>query len=289
VLAGPARRPAAQEAGKNPALATDIITALQTTTQELARAVANVPRAVDQVQWEQALQTLEVLNTIRGGGARPRTALSPPKQTDGESGSTPSFKFLSSSSQLSPHTAVGLDGSIDCFADPDDRVWNGILEPGNLWAAIADDCEVDPDLESEPRTVTCEAEDGGEASREVSDDQYHAVLYGAWEAMQRYPTSLRYLLAHADMSPRVDRAAWAIDCSQGPLRSPCGHARAQYNDEHTVAHGWRRRTALVEIVPRRGRRQARRPRTRCSECTRRASGPAVLPALKRAQKRAALL
>jgi hypothetical protein len=47
-------------------MATDVITGLQTTVQELAQAVANMQRAVDQVQQEQALQTQAILNTIRG-------------------------------------------------------------------------------------------------------------------------------------------------------------------------------------------------------------------------------
>ncbi|HLZ30017.1 MAG TPA: N-acetylmuramoyl-L-alanine amidase [Chloroflexota bacterium] len=122
-------------------------------------------------------------------------------ETGGESGTV--AEFLSSSSHLSTHYAVGLDGSIDCFVDPDDRAWsNGILEPGNLWAAIADDCKVDPALNPNHVTVTCDTQDGGEANLDVSDDQYNAVLYAAWEAMQRYPTSLRYLARHADISPQ---------------------------------------------------------------------------------------
>jgi len=112
-------------------------------------------------------------------------------------------EFLNSSSHLSTHYAVGLDGSIDCFVDPDHRAWsNGILEPGNLCAAIAYDCEVDPALNPNHVTVTCETLDHGEANHEVSDDQYNAVLYAAWDAMQRYPTSLRYLARHADISPQ---------------------------------------------------------------------------------------
>jgi len=122
-------------------------------------------------------------------------------ETGGESGTV--AEFLSSSSQLSTHYAVGLDGSIDCFVDPDDRAWsNGVLEPGNLWTAIANDCDVDPGLNPNHVTVTCETEDRGESGLEVSDDQYNAVLYAAWEAMQRYPTSLRYLARHADISPQ---------------------------------------------------------------------------------------
>jgi len=119
----------------------------------------------------------------------------------GESGTV--AEFLSSSSQLSTHYAVGLDGSLDCFVDPSDRAWsNGILEPGNLWAAVADDCDVDPSMNPNHVTVTCETEDGGEAAHTVSDAQYEAVLYSAWEAMQRYPRTLRYLVRHADISPQ---------------------------------------------------------------------------------------
>jgi hypothetical protein len=47
-------------------MATDVITALQTAIQDLAQAVANMQRAVDQLQQEQALQTQAILNTIRG-------------------------------------------------------------------------------------------------------------------------------------------------------------------------------------------------------------------------------
>jgi len=48
------------------AMATDVVTTLQTTIQELAQAVANMQRAVDELQQEQALQTQAILNTIRG-------------------------------------------------------------------------------------------------------------------------------------------------------------------------------------------------------------------------------
>ena len=47
-------------------MATDVITALQTAIQDLAQAVANMQRAVDQLQQEQALQTQAILHTIRG-------------------------------------------------------------------------------------------------------------------------------------------------------------------------------------------------------------------------------
>ena len=50
----------------NPAMACDVPTGLHTTVEELAQAVANMQRAVDQLQQEHALQTQAILNTIRG-------------------------------------------------------------------------------------------------------------------------------------------------------------------------------------------------------------------------------
>jgi hypothetical protein len=47
-------------------MASDGTTALQATIQELAQAVANMQRAVDQLQQEQALQAQAILNIIRG-------------------------------------------------------------------------------------------------------------------------------------------------------------------------------------------------------------------------------
>ena len=122
-------------------------------------------------------------------------------ETGGESGTI--AEFLNSSSQLSTHYAVGLDGGLDCFVDPGDRAWgNGILEPGNLWTAIANDSGVDPALNPNHITISCETEDLGEATQEVTDEQYNAVLYAAWEAKLRYSTSLRYLARHTDISPQ---------------------------------------------------------------------------------------
>jgi hypothetical protein len=46
-------------------MAVDVL-ALQTAYQELAEAVANIQRAVDQIQQEQALQTQALLNAVRG-------------------------------------------------------------------------------------------------------------------------------------------------------------------------------------------------------------------------------
>jgi N-acetyl-anhydromuramyl-L-alanine amidase AmpD len=104
---------------------------------------------------------------------------------------------------LSTHYGVGLDGALDCFVDPGDRAWgNGILEPGNHWAAIASDCGVDSALNPNHITISCETEDLGEAAQEVTDAQYNAVLYAAWEAKLRYPRTLRYLARHTDISPQ---------------------------------------------------------------------------------------
>ena len=119
----------------------------------------------------------------------------------GDSGTV--AEFLSSSSELSTHYAVGLDGAVDCFVDPSDRAWgNGILEPGNLWSAIANDSGVDSALNPNHITICCETEDLGEPTQEVTDRQYNAVLYTAWEAKLRYPNSLPYLARHSDISPQ---------------------------------------------------------------------------------------
>lgn len=104
---------------------------------------------------------------------------------------------------MSAHYSVALDGTLDCCIDPGDRAWsNGIVEPGNRWAAIATDCGVDPALNPNHVTVSCETEDMGDVHRSVSDEQYAGVLYAAWEAKQRYPNTLRYLARHADISPQ---------------------------------------------------------------------------------------
>lgn len=46
-------------------MATDVV-ALQTANAELSQALANMQRALDQLQQQQALQTHALLNTIRG-------------------------------------------------------------------------------------------------------------------------------------------------------------------------------------------------------------------------------
>jgi N-acetyl-anhydromuramyl-L-alanine amidase AmpD len=119
----------------------------------------------------------------------------------GESGTI--AEFLNSSARLSSHYAVGLDGAIDCYIDAADRAWsNGIIEPGNNWSIIADECGVDPRLNPNNVTISCETEDRGDSDDEVTDSQYSAVLYAAREAKLRYPTSMRYLARHADISPQ---------------------------------------------------------------------------------------
>lgn len=119
----------------------------------------------------------------------------------GESGTV--AEFLNSSSQWSSHYTVGLDGTVDCFVDPGDRAWgNGILEPGNRWPTIAEDCGADPGLNPNHITISCETEDLGDANQGVTDAQFNAVLSAAWEAKLRFPRSLRYLASHADISPQ---------------------------------------------------------------------------------------
>ncbi len=122
-------------------------------------------------------------------------------ETGGESGTV--SEFLSSAAQFSSHYHARLDGSLDCYIDAADRAWaNGILEPGNRWSSVAYECGVDPSLNPNHITVTCETEDGGDIDAPVSQDQFNAVLYAGWEARRRFPDSLRYLVCHADISPQ---------------------------------------------------------------------------------------
>jgi N-acetyl-anhydromuramyl-L-alanine amidase AmpD len=121
-------------------------------------------------------------------------------EAGGESGTV--AEFLNSASQWSSHYAVGLDGSLDCLIDPSDRAWsNGVVEPGSRWIGIAEACGVDPGLNPNHITLSCETEDLGDLRHDVTDRQFEAVLRAACEARQRYPT-LRYLACHADISPQ---------------------------------------------------------------------------------------
>jgi N-acetyl-anhydromuramyl-L-alanine amidase AmpD len=122
-------------------------------------------------------------------------------QTGGESGTV--AEFLNSAAQFSTHYCARLDGSLDCYVDPHDRAWcNGILEPGHRWAVVAESCAIDAALNPNHVTITCETEDDGDPDQPVTDQQFNAVLYAAWEAKLRYPRSLRFLAQHADISPQ---------------------------------------------------------------------------------------
>lgn len=121
-------------------------------------------------------------------------------QSGGESGTV--AEWLSSSSQLSAHYSAGIDGTLDCWIDPGDRAWsNGFVETGNRWGAIAEACGVDPELNPNHVTITCETEDLGNTRLAVTDRQFEAVLFAASEAKSRFPGSLRYLARHSDISP----------------------------------------------------------------------------------------
>jgi N-acetyl-anhydromuramyl-L-alanine amidase AmpD len=115
--------------------------------------------------------------------------------------------LLNSSAKLSAHFVAGLDGTLDNWIDLADRAWsNGIVEPGNSWAAIAEECGLDPALNPNHVTITCETEDHGDPAEPVSDQQFDAVVSAADEAKRRYPKSLRYLVRHADISPQSRHA-----------------------------------------------------------------------------------
>jgi N-acetyl-anhydromuramyl-L-alanine amidase AmpD len=122
-------------------------------------------------------------------------------ESGGESGTV--AEWLSSSSQLSAHYFAGMSGRLDCWIDPGDRAWsNGIVEPGNRWAMIAEHCGVDPGLNPNHVTITCETEDRGDTHTSVTEPQFEAVLHALREAKRRYPESLRYLARHSDISPQ---------------------------------------------------------------------------------------
>ena len=131
----------------------------------------------------------------------PPIALVVHTESGGESGTV--AEMLASSSALSAHYRIRLDGSLEQWVDPADRAWsNGILEPGNQWTAIAADCGIDPALSPNHVTVTCDTEDLGKTCDAVTDRQFEAVLCAGREAKRRFPTSLRYLARHSDISPQ---------------------------------------------------------------------------------------
>jgi N-acetyl-anhydromuramyl-L-alanine amidase AmpD len=122
-------------------------------------------------------------------------------ESGGQSGTV--AESVTSSAQFSAHYFAGIGGTLECWIDPGDRAWsNGIVEPGNRWVTIAEACGVDPALNPNHVTVTCETEDLGDQHLPVSDRQYRAVLCAAREAKRRYPDSLRYLVRHSDISPQ---------------------------------------------------------------------------------------
>jgi N-acetyl-anhydromuramyl-L-alanine amidase AmpD len=148
-----------------------------------------------------AIRRWHTINRWIGRPYGPPVAFVIHTETGGESGTV--AEFLSSASQFSSHYVAGLDGALSCYVDPGDRAWaNGIVEAGNEWLAVARECGVDPGMSPNQVTVSCETEDHGDLRQPVTDEQYAAVLCAAREAKRRYPTSLRYLLRHADISPQ---------------------------------------------------------------------------------------
>jgi hypothetical protein len=106
---------------------------------------------------------------------------------------------------VSAHFGASLNGSVlDQFVDVGNSAWaNGILEPGNLWRKLAFQAKIDPTLNPNYVTVSCETEDLGQASMAVSDDQYTKVLYAALLSMAHFPNSLKYVTSHFVISPQT--------------------------------------------------------------------------------------
>jgi N-acetyl-anhydromuramyl-L-alanine amidase AmpD len=144
---------------------------------------------------------LRSINACFGRPYGPPIAFVVHTESGGQSGTV--AEWLNSSSDLSAHYTARLDGKLEHRIDLGDRAWsNGIVEPGNRWMAIAEDCRVDPALNPNDITVTCETEDGGDPDQPVTDRQYEALLCAVWQAKLRYPNTLRYLVRHSDISPQ---------------------------------------------------------------------------------------
>ena len=117
--------------------------------------------------------------------------------------------FANPASQVSAHTGVGLQGERHRYVRYADRAWaNGVLEPGNLWAALKGTANPNN------YTLSIETEDAGDATMPVDDLEYAATLAEAQAMLAAYP-SVRYLLKHADISPHSrahcpgDRWIWS--------------------------------------------------------------------------------
>jgi N-acetylmuramoyl-L-alanine amidase len=106
-------------------------------------------------------------------------------------------EFTNNASQVSAHFGVGLDGRADQFVQLVDSAWaNGIREAGNSW-----DTRGLPNVNPNFLSVSIETEDLGNNSQPVTDAQYASVLAIGRLALATFPSSLTWLLRHADISP----------------------------------------------------------------------------------------
>lgn len=98
-------------------------------------------------------------------------------------------------SAVSAHFGIGLGGQVHRYVHPTDTAWsNGLLEPGNRWPGPSG---INPNR----LTLSIETEDRGNPHQPVTEAQYAATLGIGRYLKSLYP-SLRYLLRHADITPR---------------------------------------------------------------------------------------
>lgn len=114
---------------------------------------------------------------------------------DGTLGGTDGW-FTNPASQVSAHVGIGLDGTVHEYVLPTDSAWaNGVLEAGNRWPGPAG---VNPNLVS----ISAETEDDGiPENKPVTDAQFLATAAWGRAMIELFP-SIKYLVAHAAISPK---------------------------------------------------------------------------------------
>jgi hypothetical protein len=101
--------------------------------------------------------------------------------------------FSKTSSQVSTHKGIGLDGTVHRYVADENAAWgNGVLAAGKPWRNLAG---VSAIVNPNQYTLSIETEDNGDSSTPVSPAQFSAVerVCRAWVAA--HPT-IKYLVAH---------------------------------------------------------------------------------------------
>lgn len=104
--------------------------------------------------------------------------------------------FNDPASQVSSHYGTGLAGQAHQYVDLANGAWaNGVLEPGNKWAARFG--SENPNH----RSVSIETEDNGSGTQVVTDEEYAATLGVGRIALARWP-SIEVVTTHRAISPQ---------------------------------------------------------------------------------------